>query len=84
MIGTVGFPFSKLYKLKKAIDYLGGVTATVKRIYNNYNKFRSWNYTKTAAWKRAVDDGARGLPNDTLNAFLDFFNISNVIRQCTQ
>lgn len=82
MIGTVGFPASKILKLKKAIDFLGGVKATVERIYKYYNKYRSWNYTKSAAWKRAVDEAAGSLPGDTLNAFLDFFNILNVKNNC--
>ncbi|MFD2760095.1 hypothetical protein [Lentibacillus juripiscarius] len=83
MIGTVGFPFSKILKLKKAIDFLGGVTKTVKRINKSYKKYKSWNYRTKDAWKAAVNESARGLPKDTLNAFLDFFNISNVINQCT-
>jgi hypothetical protein len=83
MIGTVGFPLSKIIKLKKAIDLLGGVKVTVERIYKYYKKYRSWNYTRTAAWKRAVNEASNGLPKDVLDAFLDFFNITNVINNCT-
>lgn len=83
MIGTVGFPASKLLKLKKAIDLLGGITKTVDRIYASYKKYKSWNYRTTDAWKYAVKDAGKGLPGDVLNAFLDFFNITNVINQCT-
>lgn len=83
MIGTVGFPLSKILKLKKALDYLGGVTKTVNKIYDKYKLYKSWNYRTKDAWKRAVDKTAKDLPGDTLNAFLDFFNISNVINNCT-
>ncbi len=41
MIGTVGFPFSKILKLKKAIDFLGGVTKTVKRINKSYKNIKA-------------------------------------------
>lgn len=83
MIGTVGFPLSKITKLKKAIDFLGGVNKTVNRIYKSYKKYKSWNYRTKDAWKAAVNESAKGLPQDTLNAFLDFFNISNVVNNCT-
>lgn len=83
MIGTVGFPLSKILKLKKAISLLGGVTKTVERIYNKYKLYRSWNYTRTYACKRAVRKTSSTLGSDVRNAFLDFFNISNVITQCT-
>lgn len=83
MIGTVGFPLSKIIKLKKAINFLGGVKKTVDRVYASYKKYKSWNYRTTDAWKAAVNQSAKGLPTDTLNAFLDFFNIANVINACT-
>ncbi len=83
MIGTVGFPLSKITKLKKAIDLLGGVSKTVERIYSKYKLYKSWNYRTTAAWRRAVEDTSKTLSSDVKNAFLDFFNITNVIDQCT-
>ncbi|MGI8313780.1 hypothetical protein [Halobacillus mangrovi] len=83
MIGTVGFPLSKILKLKKAISLLGGVTKTVERIYEKYKLYRSWNYTRTYAWKRAVSKTSSTLGSDVRYAFLDFFNITNVINQCT-
>lgn len=83
MIGTIGFPFSKILKLKKAISYLGGVTKTVQKIYKRYKQLKSWNWRTKDAWKKAVTDTSKSLPKDTLNAFLDFFNIANVIKNCT-
>ncbi|RIJ63332.1 hypothetical protein CW357_07135 [Rummeliibacillus sp. TYF005] len=83
LIGTVGFPLSKITKLKKAIDLLGGVKKTVDRIYKSYKKYKGWNYRTKDAWKAAVNESAKGLPKDTLDAFLDFFNIANVINACT-
>lgn len=83
MIGTVGFPLSKILKLKKAIKFLGGVKKTVTRVYNYYKKLKKQRWRTVDAWKEAVNKTAKGLPKDTLDAFLDFFNISNVINACT-
>ncbi|MEL4028344.1 hypothetical protein [Caldifermentibacillus hisashii] len=69
--------------MKKAIDLLGGVSKTVERIYSKYKLYKSWNYRTTAAWRRAVEDTSKTLSSDVKNAFLDFFNISQVITQCT-
>lgn len=82
MIGTVGFPASKLLKLKQAIDHLGGITKTVDKIYTKYKKLKSENWRTAPAWKEAVTSTGKSLPGDVLDAFLDFFNISNVINQC--
>lgn len=82
MIGTVGFPVSKLLKLKQAIDHLGGITKTVDRIYTQYKKLKSENWRTVPAWQKAVTDTGKSLPGDVLDAFLDFFNITNVINQC--
>lgn len=82
MIATTGFPLSKLLKLKKTIELLGGVKKTVERIYNLYTKYRSWNYTKSAAWKRAVSESGRTLTGDVKLVFLEFFNIGNVYNNC--
>ncbi|MGG0888958.1 hypothetical protein [Cytobacillus horneckiae] len=83
MIGSVGFPFSKILKLKKAVSMLGGITKTVDKIYSKYKLYKSWNYRTTDAWKRAVKETGNTLSSDVRNAFLDFFNITNVIRACT-
>lgn len=82
MIGTVGFPVTKIVKLKKAIDLLGGVKKTVDRIYSKYKSLKKQRWRTVDAWKEAVKRTTNNLPKDVGEAFLDFFNISNVIRQC--
>lgn len=82
MIGTVGFPLSKIVKLKKAINLLGGVKKTVDRIYSKYKSLKKQRWRTVDAWKEAVKRTTNNLPKDVGEAFLDFFNISNVIRQC--
>jgi hypothetical protein len=82
MLATTGFPLAKLLKLKKTIELLGGVTKTVNRIYTYYQKYRSWNYTKSAAWKRAVSDAGGSLSSDAKLVFLEFFNLGNVYNNC--
>lgn len=73
----------KILKLKKAVSMLGGITKTVDKIYSKYKLYKSWNYRTTDAWKRAVKETGNTLSSDVRNAFLDFFNITNVIRACT-
>ncbi|RFA32740.1 hypothetical protein CAI16_17235 [Virgibacillus dokdonensis] len=83
MIGSVGFPFSKILKLKSSIKLLGGVKKTVQSIHKNYKKLRENRWRKKDAWKEAVRQTSSDLPTEVRDAFLDFFNISNVINQCT-
>lgn len=83
MIGTVGFPASKILKLKEAIDHLGGITKTVSRIFTKYNQLKSENWRTVPAWKEAVSTVGSNLTGDVKMAFLDFFNITNVMNQCT-
>ncbi|WP_139300077.1 hypothetical protein [Virgibacillus chiguensis] len=54
MIGSVGFPFSKILKLKSSIKLLGGVKETVQLIHKNYKKLRENRWRKKDAWKEAV------------------------------
>jgi len=82
MLATTGFPLSKLLKLKKTIELLGGVSKSVERIYNLYTKYRSWNYTKSGAWKRAVSEAGGSLSGDAKLVFLEFFNLGNVYNNC--
>ncbi|WP_260677306.1 hypothetical protein [Bacillus licheniformis] len=51
MIGTVGFPLSKIVKLKKAINLLGGVKKTVDRIYSKYKSLKKQRWRTVDAWK---------------------------------
>lgn len=83
MIGTVGFPLSKILKLKKAISFLGGVSKIIKKVYKRYKELKSWKWRTKDAWKKAIEEQAKDLPSQIRDAFLDFFNIANVIRACT-
>ncbi|MED3660957.1 hypothetical protein NST62_08105 [Ureibacillus sp. FSL K6-8385] len=82
-IGSVGFPASKLLKLKSALNLLGGINKTVQKIYDRYKLLKSWNYRTSAAWKYSIEYVSKSLPSDLRNAFLDFFGIANIIRACT-
>lgn len=83
LIGSVGFPLSKILKLKQALNLLGGISKTISKINAKYKLYKSWNYRTKDAWKRAINETSDTLPNDVKNAFLDFFSIGNVIRACT-
>ncbi|TWL15827.1 hypothetical protein CHCC19466_1285 [Bacillus licheniformis] len=68
--------------MKKAINLLGGVKKTVDRIYSKYKSLKKQRWRTVGAWKEAVKRTTNNLPKHVGEAFLDFFNISNVIRQC--
>lgn len=78
-----GLPFTKIFKLKKAISLLGGVTSAVKKIQTKYKKYRSENWRMKPAFERAVKDVSTTLPKETQDAFLDFFGITAVITACS-
>lgn len=82
MVGSVGFPLSKILKLKEAISLLGGMTKTIDRIYTQYKKLKSENWRTGPAIERAVTDVSKSLPKDLTLAFLDFFSVGNFLKQC--
>lgn len=78
-----GLLFTKLLKVKKGLKALGGTTEAVKKIKKKYDHYR-WNgFDRKKSLNKAVDDVSDTLGKDVKDALLDFFNISNVIANCT-
>lgn len=78
-----GIPFSKILKVKKALNALGGTAKTVGKIKKYYDEYR-WNgFSRSKSLQKAVDKASDTLGKDLKDALLDFFNISNVIANCT-
>lgn len=80
---SAGIPATKILKLKKAIDALGGATKFAKAFYSSYKLYRSYGNSKTTAVSRAVKSISKNLKTDLQFALMDFFNINNIIANCT-
>ena len=80
---TVGFPFTKILKVKKALDALGGTVKFVKAFAQSYQLYKSYGYSTTTAVKKALQSIGGSLKADLYNALLDFFNINNILGNCT-
>lgn len=78
-----GIPFTKILKLKQAIEFLGGVSKTIGFIQKKYKAYRADNYRMQPAFENAVKDTSKTLKADAQAAFLDFFGISAIIVACT-
>lgn len=80
---TVGFPFTKILKVKKAIDALGGTVKFVKAFSQSYQLYKSYGYSTTTAVQKAIRSIGGSLKSDLYYALLDFFNINNILGNCT-
>ncbi|MCY9513623.1 hypothetical protein [Paenibacillus apiarius] len=80
---SAGLPFTKILKVKKALDALGGTAKFVKAFYDSYKLYKSYGHSTTAAVKKAINSIGGSLKADLKDALLDFFNINNIIANCT-
>ncbi len=53
-VAGVGIPFTKIFKLKKAIDALGGVSKFVDDVVDLASKYKDRGYSKTGALKKLL------------------------------
>lgn len=83
VIAGNGIPFTKILKLKQAIEFLGGVSKTIGFIQKKYKGYRANNYRVKPAFENAIKDTSKTLKADVQSAFLDFFGISTIIIACS-
>ncbi|ARF66903.1 hypothetical protein B7C51_02435 [Paenibacillus larvae subsp. pulvifaciens] len=79
----MGFPFTKIFKVKKALDALGGTVKFVKAFSQSYQLYKSYGYSTTTAVQKAIRSIGGSLKSDLYNALLDFFYIGDIIGSCT-
>ncbi|SFX31013.1 hypothetical protein SAMN04487866_10463 [Thermoactinomyces sp. DSM 45891] len=80
---TTGIPFTKILKVKQALSALGGATKFAKQFYKTYKLYRGYGNSVKTATTRAINSIGKNLRADMKDALLDFFNINNVIANCT-
>lgn len=76
------FSFTKITKIKWAIDKLGGVSKAASEITKWYDKYRLGGHSRTSAMYKAMDKASEGLGGEVKSALLDFFGITTVIAAC--
>ncbi|MBC1435784.1 hypothetical protein HB848_10570 [Listeria rocourtiae] len=80
-IFAVGFPASKILKLKAALKALGGATKFAKQFYVSY-RYYAKKRTKAAALKKTINSIGKNLKADMRNALYDLLGITAIIDQC--
>lgn len=73
---------SKIAKVKSVIQAAGGVNKFMRVLLDTYDIARSAGYGRSAAIKRAVKNAAKDAGPEVTGALLDFFHISNVLKNC--
>jgi hypothetical protein len=75
-------PFTKITKVKSALQALGGTTAAINKIKKRYDIYRYGGFTIRRALQKAMDDVSSGLSSTLKAAFLDLFNLTSIIANC--
>lgn len=82
-IAGVGIPFTKIFKLKKAINALGGVSKLVDDMLPLARKYqKKKGLGKVAALKKAISKKASALGKDFMKAIADLAGITLIADQC--
>lgn len=82
-IAGVGIPFTKIFKLKKAINALGGVGKFVDDVIDLATYYKGKGYGKGQALKKAIRELDDNLSSDLSNALLDLAGITAITANCT-
>ncbi|WLR44443.1 hypothetical protein LC087_18850 (plasmid) [Bacillus carboniphilus] len=84
VVGSFGFPLSKVFKLKKALKAAGGVYNFVDKAMDYAIYYKKRGYSKTAALKKGFSRASKkyNLSKDIQNAILDIAGVSTVIGAC--
>lgn len=80
---TNGIPLTKITKVKSALNALGGTANAVKKIKKYYDKYRFNGFSRNDSLKKALNNASSGLAKDLQSSLLDFFNLTNVIANCS-
>ncbi|OWT50274.1 hypothetical protein [Bacillus sp. K2I17] len=80
---TNGIPLTKITKVKSALNALGGTANAVKKIKKYYDKYRFNGFSRNDSLKKALNSASSGLAKDLQSSLLDFFNLTNVIANCS-
>ncbi|MDM5234008.1 hypothetical protein [Lysinibacillus pakistanensis] len=86
-IGALGglIPVTKILKVHKLLDTLGGATKVMQQVLTNYKYYRKdKNYSQKEALGQALEDFsvASKLSAGSKQLFMDFFSISAIIGAC--
>lgn len=86
-VGALGglIPVTKILKVHKLLDTLGGATKVMQQVLTNYKYYRKdKGYSQTKALSQALEDFsvASKLSSASKQLFMDFFNISAIIGSC--
>lgn len=81
IVGNV-FSFTKITKIKSAIEALGGISKAAADIVKWYDKYRLGGHSRTSAMYKAMDKVSEGLASDVQGALLDFLGISAIASAC--
>ncbi|MFJ7369415.1 hypothetical protein [Lysinibacillus sp. NPDC098008] len=86
-IGALGglVPVTKILKVHKLLDTLGGATKVMQQVLTNYKYYRKdKNYSQKQALSQALEDFsvASKLSAGSKQLFMDFFNISAIMGAC--
>ncbi|MED3469337.1 hypothetical protein P4485_26465 [Bacillus thuringiensis] len=80
---TNGIPLTKITKVKSALNALGGTANAVKKIKTYYDKYRFNGFSRNDSFKKALNSASSGLAKDLQSSLLDFFNLTNVVANCS-
>ncbi|MEH6890918.1 hypothetical protein V7024_14555 [Bacillus sp. JJ864] len=78
-----GIPFTKILKVKSALKALGGTANAVSKVKKAYDSYRYNGFSRNDSLKKALNSVSGGLASDVKGALLDFFNLTNVVANCS-